>query len=716
MNGEFTLWSSFGFIADKSMGNDDVMRAMTFNKAGDYLISTSMGGKIYYWTPQMLKLNEFTGHTHPCRAVSVAPTDLKFVTGGDDVTVKIWDFETSKEEMSLSGHSFDVKTVEWHPQKSLVLSGSRDHTAKLWDPSTGKELITIRGHKNTVTCARWNPINGNIFCTASRDKTIRVYDVRFIRKEEPCLYTLLGHTTEVYSAAWHPKHESLLATGSYDGSLFYWMCNGADKESYAQAIVPAAHEGSIWAMQWSPAGHLLCTGSQDKTCKFWSRMRPGMSELLLYQGYTRKVDELDVMREMHQAPPTMNDYMDFKDQATQLEEDETFVNDLEKQDDPKELEYTEVINVGKQHLFKSLSQHQVERHMAAQKIPCLGEVGTENASTEQPGLANLLPPEAFSKKLNDGRSYEPKPDSSELIAALNSGLLSRQRDHSAGAGPLGTDSLNLMQASSNSAAQVGPNDSMNQMDQQRHRGQQQSVDPMSLPDPRVAGWVKHFDEERGYGFIKTYDPQYPDLYAVKNDIIPGYGKGGAQSLEKLDFVLCRAEEGPNRATGRLQWKAKQICHADYDKERFDREQKAHGGGAGAAAPGGNNRYDNHRGGADNRYQNRQDHHRRGDHGHGGRDQRDRDHYGHGGGRDQRQHHHQQGRHSHGSMPPPGMPPPGMPPHHQGGRRPEGYGTVTQDLLELLARHQSDFARMQDICRNHGVSMEQVQETINQLRG
>ena len=151
MNGEFTLWSSFGFIADKSLGGNDVMRDMTFNHAGDYMVTCSLGGKVFYWSPQMLKLNEFQAHSTACRAVSFSPTDLKFCTGSDDVTVKVWDFETAKEEISLSGHSFDVKTVEWHPQKSLLISGARDHTAKLWDPSSGKELLTLMGHKNTIS-------------------------------------------------------------------------------------------------------------------------------------------------------------------------------------------------------------------------------------------------------------------------------------------------------------------------------------------------------------------------------------------------------------------------------------------------------------------------------------------------------------------------------------------------------------------------------------
>ncbi len=36
-----------------------------------------------------------------------------------------------------------------------------------------------------------------------------------------------------------------------------------------------AHEGSITAMAWHPAGHMLATGSNDQMLRFWCRARPG---------------------------------------------------------------------------------------------------------------------------------------------------------------------------------------------------------------------------------------------------------------------------------------------------------------------------------------------------------------------------------------------------------------------------------------------------------
>lgn len=42
-----------------------------------------------------------------------------------------------------------------------------------------------------------------------------------------------------------------------------------------QAEVRGAHEGSVTAVAWHPAGHLAVTGGNDQMLRFWCRARPG---------------------------------------------------------------------------------------------------------------------------------------------------------------------------------------------------------------------------------------------------------------------------------------------------------------------------------------------------------------------------------------------------------------------------------------------------------
>lgn len=58
--------------------------------------------------------------------------------------------------------------------------------------------------------------------------------------------------------------------------LVFFRCS-ISKLDVAKPIcaVEEAHESFIWDMAYHPMGHLLCTGSNDHTVKFWCRGRPG---------------------------------------------------------------------------------------------------------------------------------------------------------------------------------------------------------------------------------------------------------------------------------------------------------------------------------------------------------------------------------------------------------------------------------------------------------
>jgi polyadenylation factor subunit 2 len=233
------------------------------------LLTCDAGGNIKYWSPSIAPVQSIDSHNKQAiHALSFSPADTKFVSCGDDSTVRIWDWATHSEERVLEGHGWDVKSVDWHPRSSVIASGSKDNLVKLWDPRAGNCLSTLYGHKNTVTKVAWNN-NGNWLLTASRDQLIKLYDIRAMKE----MVSLKGHNKEVTSLAWHPLCESVFASGGMDGTLAFW--NVGAKGSEEPERVPYAHDMAIWDLQWHPAGHLLATGSNDRQTKFWARNRLG---------------------------------------------------------------------------------------------------------------------------------------------------------------------------------------------------------------------------------------------------------------------------------------------------------------------------------------------------------------------------------------------------------------------------------------------------------
>ncbi|XP_056600591.1 pre-mRNA 3' end processing protein WDR33 [Triplophysa dalaica] len=269
-SGEFTLWNGLTFNFETILqAHDSPVRAMTWSHNDMWMLTADHGGYVKYWQSNMNNVKMFQAHKEAIREASFSPTDNKFATCSDDGTVRIWDFLRCHEERILRGHGADVKCVDWHPFKGLVVSGSKDsqQPIKFWDPKTGQSLATLHAHKNTVMEVKWN-LNGNWLLTASRDHLCKLFDIRNLKEE---LQVFRGHKKEATAVAWHPVHEGMFASGGSDGSLLFWNA-GVEKEVGGMEM---AHEGMIWSLAWHPLGHILCSGSNDHTSKFWTRNRPG---------------------------------------------------------------------------------------------------------------------------------------------------------------------------------------------------------------------------------------------------------------------------------------------------------------------------------------------------------------------------------------------------------------------------------------------------------
>ncbi|EFN82285.1 WD repeat-containing protein 33 [Harpegnathos saltator] len=269
-SGEFTLWNGLTFNFETILqAHDSPVRTMVWSHNESWMVTGDHAGYVKYWQSNMNNVKMFQAHKEAIRGLSFSPTDHKLATCSDDGTVRIWDFLRCHEERILRGHGADVKCVHWHPQKSLVISGSKDNQqpVKLWDPKTGQSLATLHAHKSTVMDVKWNE-NGNWLVTASRDHLLKLFDIRNLSQE---VQTFRGHKKEASSVAWHPSHEGLFCSGGSDGAILFWHV-GADKEVGA---IEQAHDSIVWTLAWHPLGHILCSGSNDHTSKFWTRNRPG---------------------------------------------------------------------------------------------------------------------------------------------------------------------------------------------------------------------------------------------------------------------------------------------------------------------------------------------------------------------------------------------------------------------------------------------------------
>ncbi len=274
-NGEFTFWDSISMKYEAIIAppNGKPIRAMSWSHDGRFMLSGCHGGLVQWWDEGMAPVRSVQAHQsadghHIVRDISWGPFDTKFTTCSDDKTIKVWTIK-GKCELVMTGHRWDVLGVHWHPTKPILVSGSKDNTVKLWDARSGGCINTFSGHKHTVLRVRWSP-NGRWFASAGRDKHIMINDIRMMRASEP-FQVFKGHESEVTALDWSPQHERVLATGDMKGKLAFWLM-GVDDAYY---MVPGAHDGAVWDLQFHPVGHMIASCSHDMTTKIWVRPRPG---------------------------------------------------------------------------------------------------------------------------------------------------------------------------------------------------------------------------------------------------------------------------------------------------------------------------------------------------------------------------------------------------------------------------------------------------------
>jgi nucleoside phosphorylase/roadblock/LC7 domain-containing protein len=158
----------------------------------------------------------------------------------------------------------------------LVASASRDKTVRLWDSATGGVRRTLKGHLDDFFAVAFSP-DGKLVASASRDKTVRLWDsaTGAVRR------TLEGHSGWVKAVAFSPDGK-LVASASYDETVRLW-----DSATGAARCTLKGHSRQVSAVAFSPDGKLVASASYDKTVRLWDSAT-GAAHCTL-KGHSRRV-------------------------------------------------------------------------------------------------------------------------------------------------------------------------------------------------------------------------------------------------------------------------------------------------------------------------------------------------------------------------------------------------------------------------------------------
>ncbi|KFU86123.1 WD repeat and SOCS box-containing protein 2, partial [Chaetura pelagica] len=98
---------------------------------------------------------------------------LILATGLNDGHIKVWEVQTGHLLFSLVGHQDVVRDLSFAPNGSLILvSASRDRTLRVWDLSRdGRQVQVLSGHVQWVYCCSISP-DCSMLCSAAGEKSV----------------------------------------------------------------------------------------------------------------------------------------------------------------------------------------------------------------------------------------------------------------------------------------------------------------------------------------------------------------------------------------------------------------------------------------------------------------------------------------------------------------------------------------------------------------
>ncbi|XP_069070598.1 WD repeat and SOCS box-containing protein 2 isoform X1 [Pleurodeles waltl] len=200
---------------------------------------------------------------------------LILATGLNDGHIKVWEVLTGRLLFNLSGHLDVVRDLSFIPNRSRILiSASRDKTLRVWDlKKDGKQIQVLSGHLQWVYCCSVSP-DSSMLCSAAGESSVLLWSLRsytLIRKLE-------GHHGSVVSCDFSPD-AALLVTASYDICVIMWDPYTGEKlrefrhDCLQQALDYRMNDtqlSSLRSVRFSPEGLYLATVADDRLLRIWA--------------------------------------------------------------------------------------------------------------------------------------------------------------------------------------------------------------------------------------------------------------------------------------------------------------------------------------------------------------------------------------------------------------------------------------------------------------
>ncbi|KAI8459649.1 coatomer WD associated region-domain-containing protein [Phakopsora pachyrhizi] len=260
----------------KLLARSERVKSVDFHPTEPWLLAGLYSGKVFVWhTETGALLKSFTPTEVPVRCARFIARKNWFVCGSDDFHLRAFNYNTSERIAAFEAHPDYIRCLAVHPTQSLLLTGSDDMTIKLWDWEKSWKCIQVfEGHTHYIMNLAFNPKDSNTFASSCLDRTVKVWSLG----SHTANFTLDAHEKGVnYVEYYNGSDKPYMVTTGDDRLIKIW-----DYHSKSCIQTLEGHQSNVSYAIFHPSLPIIVSGSEDGTVKIWHASTYRLENTLKY--------------------------------------------------------------------------------------------------------------------------------------------------------------------------------------------------------------------------------------------------------------------------------------------------------------------------------------------------------------------------------------------------------------------------------------------------